>query len=326
MVRPLPKLEPDDDAPSPSWVSSYNPFRIVRSIFHRSVTYLFPPTTVLTIASHLVPLLVCLSLIPLLLFFSLFSGWYIWKNIPVAWQVPIYLQYGSVSFPHVSLLPDPVFSDSLLPYAELSLPPLSITQPYDVSLQLVVPASEANFALGNFMATLSLTTPSNKTLVSVSRSVRSSRSPSCFILPTVFEAIALPPKRSTFSFSASPRLIDLDVPLLSSYVPGTSKINARIDLGRRDGWKSLGSGEGRELSVWNAALRGAVRRHGIRYALLCSEPRVITDLFHQQGSRVSLPYHLCVARFCCFLFPFCHRPSRMHPAYRSVTPSDGPNA
>ncbi|KAN0100500.1 hypothetical protein V8E55_000484 [Tylopilus felleus] len=227
MVRPLPKLEPDDDAPSPSWVSSYNPFRIVRSIFHRSVTYLFPPTTILTIASHLVPLLVCLSLIPLLLFFSLFSGWYIWKNIPVAWQVPIYLQYG----------------DSPLPYAELLLPPLSITQPYDVSLQLVVPASEANFALGNFMATLSLTTPSNKTLVS---------------------AIALPPKRSTFSFSASPRLIDLDVPLLSSYVPGTSKINARIDLGRRDGWKSLGSGEGRELSVWNAALRGAVRRHGIR--------------------------------------------------------------
>lgn len=41
-------------------------------------------------------------------------------------------------------------------------------------------------------------------------------------------------------------------------------MNARIDLGRRDGWKSLGSGEGRELSVWNAALRGAVRRHGIR--------------------------------------------------------------
>lgn len=39
---------------------------------------------------------------------------------------------------------------------------------------------------------------------------------------------------------------------------------ARIDLGRRDGWKSLGNGEGRELSVWNAALKGAVRLQGIR--------------------------------------------------------------
>ncbi|KAF8445803.1 putative adipose-regulatory protein-domain-containing protein [Boletus edulis BED1] len=224
MVRPLPKLEPDDDAVARP---SYNPFSILRTC----AIYLFPPPTSLRIASRLVPLLVCLSLIPLVLFFSLFSGWYIWKNIPVAWQVPIYLQYG----------------DSPLPYAELSLPPLSTAQPYDISLQMVLPASEANLALGNFMATLSLSTPSNKTLVTVSR-----------------PAIALPPKRATFSLSAVPRLIDLDVPLLSSYVPETSRMNARIDIGRRDGWKSLGNGEGRELSVWNAALRGAVRRHGIR--------------------------------------------------------------
>lgn len=123
--------------------------------------------------SHLVPLFVCLSLLPLLLFFSLFSGWYIWKNIPVAWQVPVYLQYGSVSFPHLLLLFTPNSSDGPSPYAELSLPPLSTTQLYDVSLQLVLPASEANFALGNFMATLSLSTPSNKTLLTVSRPVRS---------------------------------------------------------------------------------------------------------------------------------------------------------
>ncbi|KAH0838192.1 putative adipose-regulatory protein-domain-containing protein [Lanmaoa asiatica] len=230
MVRPPPKLEPDDDAAGLSFASTYNPLRIAVSILRRCVVYLFPPTISLRIASHLVPLLVCLSLIPLILFFSLFSGWYIWKNIPVAWQVPVYLQYG----------------DSPSPYAELSLPLLSTVQPYDVSLQLVLPASEANFALGNFMATLSLSTPSNKTLVTISR-----------------PAIALPPKRATFSFGI-PRLIDLDVPLLSSYLPGTPKMNARIDLGRRDGWKSLGNGEGRELSVWNAALRGAIRRHGIR--------------------------------------------------------------
>jgi len=130
---------------------------------------------------------------------------------------------------------------------QLSLPLLSTVQPYDVSLQLILPASEANFALGNFMATLSLSTPSNKTLVTVSR-----------------PSIALPPKHSTFSFFTVPRLIDMDVLLLSSYVPGTSNVNARIDLGRRDGWKGLGNGQGRELSVLNAALKGAVRPHGIR--------------------------------------------------------------
>ncbi|KAG8219695.1 hypothetical protein J3R82DRAFT_650 [Butyriboletus roseoflavus] len=190
MARPFPKLEPDDDAAGLSFVSTYNPLRIVASIIRRCVVCLFPPATTLRIASHLVPLFVCLSLIPLVLFFSLFSGWYIWKNIPIAWQVPIYLQYG----------------DGPSPYAELSLPPLSTVQPYDISLQLVLPASEANFALGNFMTTLSLSTPSNKTLVTISR-------------PT---------------------------------------------LAARDGWKSLGDGMGRELSVWNAALKGVVRRHGIR--------------------------------------------------------------
>jgi hypothetical protein len=51
------------------------------------------------VAAHVVPLLVCLSLVPLLLLLSVLSGWYIWKSIPVAWQVPVYLQYGSVSFP-----------------------------------------------------------------------------------------------------------------------------------------------------------------------------------------------------------------------------------
>lgn len=92
MVRP----QPDDDAPArPSFVSKYNPLRIAVSVLRRGVF----STTSLRIASHLVPFLVCVSLIPLILFFSIFSGWYIWKNIPVGWQVPVYLQYGSVSFP-----------------------------------------------------------------------------------------------------------------------------------------------------------------------------------------------------------------------------------
>lgn len=263
MVRPLPKFEPDDDAAGLSFVSTYNPLRIAVSILRRCVVYFLPPVTLFKMASHLVPLLVCLSLVPLILFFSLFSGWYIWRNIPVAWQVPIFLQYGSVLACSLGLA-DLNHSDGPSPYAELSLPLLSTAQPYDISLQLVLPASEANFALGNFMTTLSLSTPSNKTLVTTSRPVRLFRSPFLSCLLTILEAIVLPSKRATFSFSTIPRLIDLDVPLLSSYVPGTSHISARIDLGRKDGWKSLGTGEGRELSVWNAALRGVVRRHGIR--------------------------------------------------------------
>ncbi|KAG9314244.1 putative adipose-regulatory protein-domain-containing protein [Chiua virens] len=231
MVRPLAKLEPGNDSVRLSFVSTYNPFRIAVSVLRRCVTYFFPPSTTLRIASHLVPFFVCVSLIPLILFFSLFSGWYIWKNIPVGWQVPIYLQYG----------------DGFPPYAELSLPPLSTTQPYDVSLQLVLPASDSNFALGNFMITLSFSTAYNKTLVTASK-----------------PSIVLPPKRSMLSFSSTPRLIDLNVPLLYSYLPATSALNARIDLGRKDGWKGVGEGVGRELSVWNAALKGVVRLHGIR--------------------------------------------------------------
>ena len=109
MVRPLPKLEPHDDAARSSLLSTFNPLRIALSVVRGCVVYLFPPATSLRIASHIVPLLVCLSLIPLVLFFSLFSGWYIWKNIPVAWQVPIYLQYGSVFPPfRISGLVNPI--------------------------------------------------------------------------------------------------------------------------------------------------------------------------------------------------------------------------
>jgi hypothetical protein len=59
-----------------------------------------------------------------------------------------------------------------MPYAEAPLLALAPRHPYDLSLDLVVPTTEANIALGNFMATLTLTTASNKTLVSARRSVR----------------------------------------------------------------------------------------------------------------------------------------------------------
>ncbi|KIK78990.1 hypothetical protein PAXRUDRAFT_834327 [Paxillus rubicundulus Ve08.2h10] len=229
MARPLAKPEPEDDKGTSSILPRSDPLPsavFATALMRRTLSLLRP------IAPQMVPLAVCLSLIPVIVLSSMFSGWYVWKNVAVGWEIPVYLQYG----------------DGVSPYAELSLPPLSATQPYDISLHLVVPASEANFALGNFMATLSLYTPSNKTLMTTKR-----------------PSIALPPpSRRRFLLSSSPRLVDLDIPLLASYVLGTSKVNARIDIGRRDEWKSLGSGEGRELSVWTALLRGAVRRHGVR--------------------------------------------------------------
>ncbi|KAH7928494.1 hypothetical protein BV22DRAFT_1192743 [Leucogyrophana mollusca] len=184
------------------------------------------------IAPQLIPLFVCLALIPVIVFFSLFSGWYVWKTVAVGWYSPIDLQYG----------------DGVPPYAEVALPSLSPNQPYDISLHLTIPASEANFALGNFMAGLTLSTPANRTLTSIRR-----------------PAIALPPPNRRLSlFSSPPRLVDLDVPLLVSYAAGVSRVIARVELGRRDGWRGLGNGEGRELSVLSASLRGAVKRHGIR--------------------------------------------------------------
>lgn len=181
-------------------------------------------------APQLVPLLVFLALIPIVVSLSLFSGWYVWRNVAVSWKTEVYLQYG----------------DGVPPYAEVSLPQLSPSHPYDISLHLLVPASDANLALGNFMASLTLVTPSNKTLATVRR-----------------PAIALPPRRS-YLLSSSPPLISLDIVLLTSYAPGTSRVNARVEIGRRDGWRKLGGGEGRELSVATASLRGTVQYQGVR--------------------------------------------------------------
>ncbi|KAG5653338.1 hypothetical protein H0H81_000960 [Sphagnurus paluster] len=39
---------------------------------------------------------------------------------------------------------------------------------------------------------------------------------------------------------------------------------AFVEVGRSDGWKSLGAGEGKELSIISASVRGSVVHHGIR--------------------------------------------------------------
>ncbi|KAJ6621590.1 hypothetical protein B0H10DRAFT_2016555 [Mycena sp. CBHHK59/15] len=169
---------------------------------------------------YILPVLVYASFIPLILFLSASAGWIVWRNVAVGWQSPLHLQYGDT-------------------------PNLVPQQRYDISLHLQVPNIESNYALGNFMTALTLSTRSNKTLVSIRR-----------------PAIVIPPRLSFFS--TSPAVINVDVPLLSSYASSSSYVIAIVEIGRRDSWKSLGKAEGRELSVASASIRGVVVHHGIR--------------------------------------------------------------
>ncbi|KAJ7092576.1 putative adipose-regulatory protein-domain-containing protein [Mycena epipterygia] len=178
---------------------------------------------------YILPLLVCLSFVPLILFLSASAGWIVWRNVAVGWQVPLHLQYG----------------DGVPPYVQVTLPVLVAQQRYDISLDLQVPNLDANYALGNFMTTLTLSTHSNKTLVSIRR-----------------PAILIPPRVAFYS--SAPAVITVHVPLLTSYATGASHVVASVEVGRRDNWKGLGNGQGRELSVVAASLRGVVVHHGIR--------------------------------------------------------------
>ncbi|KAK1228629.1 hypothetical protein PQX77_008223 [Marasmius sp. AFHP31] len=150
-------------------------------------------------------------------------------SIAAAWDTPLYLQYG----------------DGMQPYARVVLPPLHTRQRYDISLRLNVPASESNFVLGNFMTTLTLLDSGNYTLASARR-----------------PAIVTPPTTSFFRRKSNS--ISIHVPLLSSFLPGTSYVEAEVSVGRGDGWTGVGNGQPRELSVSSASLKGLVVHHGVR--------------------------------------------------------------
>ncbi|OJT15810.1 hypothetical protein TRAPUB_3916 [Trametes pubescens] len=184
------------------------------------------------LAPQLVPLAVFSVSLPLILFLSVGSGYWVWKSVAVGWETEIFLQYG----------------DGPVPYAEVVLPTVVAQQPYDISLHLIVPANDANFALGNFMASLALVTPSNRTLAYV-------RKP----------AIVLPPSASPWAFLYNrPGTVDLNIPMLKDFTVSTARALARVELGRRDLWKTLGEGHGRELSVFSGYIRGVVLHHGVR--------------------------------------------------------------
>ena len=75
----------------------------------------------------------------------------------------------------------------------------------------------------------------------------------------------MPPQSSLVKhvLLGSPATVKLDIPLASQFVSGTSTIHAHLEVGRTDGWKSIGNGIGRELSVLEATLKGTVRPKGL---------------------------------------------------------------
>jgi len=180
-------------------------------------------------APQLIPIVVCLALVPFAVCLSLVAGWMVWKSLVVGWEAPLFFQYG----------------EHILPFARTVIPSIQPSQPYDVSVSLSLPVSESNLLLGNFMTSLTLLTPSNQTLVSVSR-----------------PAIMVPPKASWFFRNTN--VINLDIALLDSFISRTTNILARVEIGRQDGWKSIGDGRGREVSVIAASLHGRAIPHGVR--------------------------------------------------------------
>lgn len=46
------------------------------------------------LAPQLIPLTVFVLAIPVVVFFSLSAGWFVWRSIAVGWETTVYLQYG----------------------------------------------------------------------------------------------------------------------------------------------------------------------------------------------------------------------------------------
>jgi hypothetical protein len=81
----------------------------------------------------------------------------------------------------------------------------------------------------------------------------------------------LPPPGSALPFVGKRNSFEITIPLLSAQIIGASKAVAHVEVGRKDNWRSLGSGEGRELSVLSATLKGTLRHQGLRCVNLCDD-------------------------------------------------------
>jgi len=68
----------------------YAPIQLVLAVLSRGLAVLHP------FAPQLIPLVVCILLVPFVLFFSVSAGWIVWRSVAVGWESPLYLQYGYV--------------------------------------------------------------------------------------------------------------------------------------------------------------------------------------------------------------------------------------
>ena len=150
-------------------------------------------------APQLVPILVFAFFVPLAVLLSAFAGYIVWTNLSVSWESSLYFQYGYAFYYIFCRCPDCFWSDGVPPYAQLILPSLVPTQRYDVSVNLLLPASQSNLALGNFMTTLTLSTLANKTVASVRRPVVDLTILSRSLLTTLNRQSPSPHVRPSFS-------------------------------------------------------------------------------------------------------------------------------
>ncbi|CAG8672471.1 14749_t:CDS:2 [Acaulospora colombiana] len=198
--------------------------RILRSLIDTAMHYL----------PQLAIIVIC---IPVLALISLVAGIIVRNSVPQPWERRVFLQYG----------------ESPIPTAYFQFPPLVHDQAYDISVHLTVPYTESNIALGNFMTYLTVTTASNKTIASANRPAA--------ILPQPKRGVI----RRLLPIASAPSYTDMTITILPDWTPGTSQaLYGHLEVGRRDGWKSLGLGEGREITVVESYVRGRVLLSGTR--------------------------------------------------------------
>ncbi|CAE6429351.1 unnamed protein product [Rhizoctonia solani] len=210
---------------------------------------------VLSIPRRLLPTILHVAafttILPALLAISVGAGITVVNLIPDGWKAELWMQYG----------------EQATPFARTSLPALTPGQPYDVVLSLQVPLTTENLALGNFMTKLILTDAKNLTVATANRP----------------QSLVLRKQSSWIPFLGNaPQTETIVVPLLEHWSPsfqpgnllnhgvavargmGHQGFHAFIAVGRPDAWKSLGSGQGKELSIARATLQGHVKLYGIR--------------------------------------------------------------
>lgn len=68
----------------------FAPLRLLNLVAVNGISVLRP------YAPQLIPIVVCLALVPFAVCLSLAAGWMVWKSLVVGWEAPLFFQYGYV--------------------------------------------------------------------------------------------------------------------------------------------------------------------------------------------------------------------------------------